>query len=68
MKNRMKTKKVLNKISTFLRSVETNTYNHKITRSRNRDFEGRSKSVPNSTKVGAGNAYVYRTHKHKKII
>ena len=64
MKNRMPKRKILNKISTYLRNNHGSFSTTTRKRAEKRFFEGRTKSVPSSTKLGTGVAYAYRTNKY----
>ncbi|MFH2029676.1 MAG: hypothetical protein ABIJ40_03500 [Bacteroidota bacterium] len=60
MKNRMKTKSELGKISRFLRGIRHTSKGQSSNRRGLRQALGVQKKYPSSTKVGAGNAYRYR--------
>lgn len=61
MKKRQKTKKSQGKISWFLRSLTSGKKGQSSSRKGVRQSTGVQKSVPSSTKVGAGDAYRLRS-------
>jgi len=60
MKNKMKTKQELGKISYFLRGVRKQSGGQSGTRKSIRRVSGIQSSLPSSTKIGGGDAYRIR--------